>query len=133
MGSKQVTNMGHNSAGQSYFNVVVNGLIVKALGDSVVWNSTRTRTWTVGENSATKFDDVYEITGTASGTKGSTSFTMVITQPLVRSLSCDWISEGKMDVQPSGKPLRQIDFGNGTCDDQATVTINSVVHTITLH
>ena len=133
LGTKSVTNMGHNSLGQSYFNIVVNGLIVKVSGDTIIWNSNRTRTWVMGEGSATKMDDVYEITGSASGTKGSTSYTMNITQPLVRSLDCNWISSGKMDIQPSGKPLRQFDFGNGVCDNQATVTIGTTVHTITLH
>jgi hypothetical protein len=133
MGTKSVTNMGHNSSGQSYFSIVANGLIVKTSGDSLTWNSNRTRTWTQGESTNVKIDDVYEITGSASGTKGSNSYTMLITQPLVRSLNCDWISSGKMDVQPSGKPLRSIDFGAGTCDNQATVTIGGVVHNIILH
>ena len=132
MGSKSVTNMGHNSLGQTYFNIVVNGLVIKPSGDSVTWNSTRTRTWTQGESTTTKLDDVYEVTGSASGTNGTKSYTMTIIQPLVRSLSCNWISSGKVEIQPSGKALRTIDFGTGTCDDQATVTIGGVVYNITL-
>lgn len=133
MGSKTVTNMGHNSSGQSYFSIAVNGLIIKPTGDSVTWNSNRTRTWVQGESTMPKMDDVYEITGTASGTKGSNSYTMTIIQPLVKALACDWISKGKMEIQPSGKPLRTIDFGNGTCDDQATVLIAGTLYNITLH
>ncbi|GBL35004.1 hypothetical protein EMGBS15_05990 [Filimonas sp.] len=132
MGSKTVTNMGHNTAGHSYFSIVVNGLIVKPSGDSISWNSNRTRTWTQGESTPGKMDDVYEITGSASGTKGTTSYTMLITQPLVRSLDCNWIQSGTFELQPSGKPLRTFDFGNGTCDNTATVTINGTVYTITL-
>ncbi|HNB81034.1 MAG TPA: hypothetical protein PLP34_02895 [Chitinophagaceae bacterium] len=135
MGSKSVSNMGHNAAGQTYFQVNVNGLVVKALtGDSISWTSTRTRTWTQGESTiGDKTDDVYEITGSASGTKGSTSYTMTIVQPLVKALSCGYISKGIMEIQPSGKLLRSIDFGNGTCDNTAQVTIGGNVYTITLH
>lgn len=133
MGTKSVTNMGHNAAGQSYFNIAVNGIIVKVSGDSIIWNSNRTRTWTQGESTMAKMDDVYEITGSASGTKNGNSYTMTIIQPLVRALACDWISSGKMELQPSGALLRTIDFGAGTCDDQATVTIGGTVYTITLH
>lgn len=80
-----------------------------------------------------KMDDVYEITGSASGSKNGNSYTMTIIQPLVRALACNWISSGKMEIQPSGALLRTIDFGAGTCDDQATVTIAGTVYNITLH
>lgn len=135
MGSKTVSNMGKNVSNQSYFNIVVNGLIIKATsGDSIVWSSNRTRTWTNGESSiGDKSDDVYEITGSASGTKGSTAYTMTIIQPLVKAHACGYISKGIMEVQPSGKLLRTIDFGNGTCDNTAQVTIGGNVYTIILH
>jgi hypothetical protein len=132
MGSKTVTNMGHNTSGQSYFTIVVNGLIIKPSGDSVIWNSNRVRTWTAGESTATRLDDVYSITGSASGSKGGYSYTMTITNPLVKSVDCQWISSGTIELQPSGKALRIIDFGTGACDDQASVTIGGTVHTITL-
>jgi hypothetical protein len=132
MGSKIVTNMGLNSFGDSYFTIVVNGLIIKPTGDSITWNSNRTRVWTQGDSTQTRLDDVYEITGSASGTKGSTSYTMTIIQPLVRHMDCNWISSGKIELQPSGKPLRAIDYGAGTCDNTATVTINGTAYTITL-
>ncbi|MBK7762770.1 MAG: hypothetical protein IPI46_05275 [Bacteroidetes bacterium] len=135
LGSKTVSNLGTNTSNQTHFSIVVNGLIIKALtGDSVVWNSTRTRTWVGGEATiGDKSDDVYEITGSASGTKGSTAYTMTIIQPLVKAVACGYISKGVMEVQPSGKLLRSIDFGNGTCDNIAQVTIGGNVYTITLH
>ena len=134
MGSKTVTNAGLNAANQTYFTIVVNGLIVKSTGDSISWTSNRTRTWTQGESTiGNKMDDVYEITGSASGTKGSNSYTMTIIQPLVKSLACNWISAGIIELQPSGKALRTINFGTGNCDNIATVTIGGTVHTITLN
>jgi hypothetical protein len=63
LGTKSVQNMGTNTLGQSYFNVNVTGKIILAsTGDSIIWNSTRVRTWTQGESTQTRLDDVYEIT-----------------------------------------------------------------------
>ena len=39
---------------------------------------------------------------------------------------------GVLEHTPGGKATRYIDYGNGSCDDQATVTINGHVYTITL-
>jgi len=31
--------------------------------------------------------------------------------------------KGVMEITPSGKTARVIDFGNGACDDDATITV----------
>jgi len=135
LGNRTVHNMGKNGNNQTYFTISVNGLIIKANTlDSVIWNSNRVRTWVQGEATQAWSDDVYEVTGTANGQKANgQTWTMTIVQPLVRDLSCNWISAGTIELQPTGKALRTIDFGNGSCDNQATVTINGNVYTITLN
>jgi hypothetical protein len=133
MGTKTVTNMGLNASNQSYFSIVVAGKIIKSnLTDSIVWNSNRTRTWIQGENTQTWTDDIYEITGNGSGQNKNGNFTMNIILPLVKELGCKWFTAGKMELQPAGKLLRTIDFGNGNCDNTATVLINGNTYTITL-
>lgn len=134
MGSKTVTNMGHNASNQMYFTIAVNGLIIKAnTNDSVIWNANRVRTFIAGETTQTKTDDVYAISGNGSGQRANgTQYTMTITQPLVRALSCQWIQEGEVEIQPVGGLLRVLNYGAGTCDDQATITINGTTYTITL-
>lgn len=135
LGTKSVTNMGHNANNQMYFTVTVNGLIIKATTlDSIIWNHNRTRTFVQGENTQTKQDDVYEITGSGSGQRANgTSYTMNITQPLVKAINCDWIKAGEMQIQPNGGLLRTFNFGSGTCDNQATVTVNGNTYNITLN
>lgn len=135
LGSKSVQNMGTNSNGQSYFTVTVNGLIIRAVTlDSVIWNSNRVRTWLQGESTPTRTDDVYSITGSGSGSRpNGTSYTTNITQALVREIGCKWFTSGKVDIQPSNKPLRSLDYGNTGCDNAATVTINGVTYNITLN
>lgn len=134
LGSKTVTNMGHNASNQMYFTVAVNGLIIKAnTNDSIIWNANRVRTFLAGESTQTKTDDVYSITGSGSGQRANgTQYTMTITQPLVRALSCQWIQEGEVEIQPVGGYLRTLNYGAGTCDDQATITVNGTTYNITL-
>jgi len=135
LGSKTVTNNGHNNSGNLTFTITVSGTIIRAnSGGTVTWNSNRVREWIEGENTLIWSDDVYLITGTASGTHANgNTYTATITTPLKIKLDCHYIVSGGMDLIPSGKPTRSIDWGNGTCDDQATVTINGTIYYITLH
>ncbi len=135
LGTKTVTNNGHNAAGNLSYSVVVNGQIIKASGGgTITWNSTRTREWIVGESTLPWNDDVYLITGSANGTNASgVSFNVTITSALRKELGCRHLVSGQLTITPSGKPTRYVDFGTGACDDQATVTINGNVYNITLH
>ena len=135
MGTKTVTNIGRNAAGHSVFNISVNGTIIKASnGGTITWTSTRQREWIAGENTPIWSDDVYLITGTASGTNAhGNTFTAQITSALRKEISCRHFVSGTFTLTPSGKATRTIDFGNGACDDIAPVTINGNVYTITLN
>ncbi len=135
LGSKTVTNMGHNASNQMFFNISVNGLIIKAVtNDSVIWNQTRVRTFLQGESTQSKMVDVYQITGSGTGQRANcTPYTMTITQPLIKALACGWIQQGVIEVQPNGGYLRTLDYGNGNCDNQAIITINGVTYNITLN
>ena len=77
-------------------------------------------------------DDVYRINGTGNGDNSNgQSFNAVITN-IVRPNICRWIVSGSIAVTPSGRMTRTIDFGNGACDNIATVSIGNVTRTITL-
>lgn len=134
-GTKTITNNGRNASGNLYYTIVVNGEIVLANGTgTITWNSTRYREWVVGESTIGVFsDDVYLITGSATGTSATgNNFTASITKALRRELSCSHFVSGTITFSPSGKLTRIIDFGNGSCDNLATVTINNNVYSITL-
>ncbi len=134
LGTKTVTNNGHNSSGNLSYSIVVNGQIIKASGGgTITWTSTRTREWIVGELTPIWSDDVYLITGSANGTNAAgVSFNMAITSALRKEIGCRHFVSGSLTLTPSGKPTRYVDFGTGACDDQATVTINGNVYNITL-
>ena len=102
-------------------------------GGTITWTSARTREFIAGASTPTWTDDIYLITGTASGTssKGN-SFTAQTIDPIRKEMACYFIVSGSIEFIPSGKAVRVIDFGNGNCDNQATVTINGTVYNITL-
>jgi hypothetical protein len=136
LGTKTVTNLGHNSAGHLVYDINVAGQIVLANnGGTVTWNSQRQREWTQGESTLLWSDDVYSVTGTASGTGANGhNFTVNITSPLIRNMSIGCrrhFVQGTFDLTPDNKPVRTVDFGTGTCDDVATVAIGT--HTYTIH
>lgn len=69
-------------------------------------------------------DDAYTITGSAQTTNpnGNTRQSTIQT-PLHKANSCDYIDEGSILYQGPNHSLL-LDFGNGSCDNQATVSIN---------
>jgi len=134
MGTKSITNKGHNTAGHTWFEIQVNGSLLNNSGATMTWNSTRQREWIAGESTTLNWaDDEYMITGSINGTSfHGSSFTINITQALHVALGCRWIEDGKFEFTPAGKPTRYVDYGNGACDNQATVTISGYVFNITL-
>jgi len=136
-GSKSVKNLGHNNLGHLVYDITENISISKADNSGTIkFDAKRTREWVSGENTLIWADDKYSITGNASGTNSNgRSYTSNITKPLVRDMSVacrkHFIS-GTIEHTPANKPKRVIDFGDGTCDDKATVYINGTTYTITL-
>lgn len=135
LGTKTITNMGRNTAQHLWWETVVNGSVIKAgNGGIFTWNSTRQHEWSEGEATPwVWWDDTYLITGQASGTNvDGKSYSIGILTPLAKKLNCEWIKSGTLNIQIEGLPLILLDYGNGNCDNTATVTVNGQVYTITL-
>lgn len=77
-------------------------------------------------------DDVYKFVGNRQGanSKGR-SWVSETREPLIKPFICPWITKGVMSISVNGT-VGLMDFGNGDCDDEATVTINGVSKTIKL-
>ena len=114
--------------------VVVNGKVTKANGGIISWNTDRTRTMTAGFGTKENpLDDVFEISGTTSGINAAGNpYKFTTLTPIVKARACQWITAGKLKIERAGKLDATIDYGNGTCDDQATVTVGSTTKPITL-
>lgn len=134
-GTKTVTNMGTNSSNQVYYTINVSGSIILANNAGTIsWTSTRTRTWTAGYSTSAWNDDEYEITGSGSVTRANGhTFTLNITSPLHVATDCRWISQGTLQITPQNAVVRTLDYGNGTCDALATLTVNGTTYNVTLH
>jgi hypothetical protein len=135
-GTKTVTNMGRNTAGNLYYHIVVDGHLINANTVTMNWQSTREREWVAGESTTGIngwTDDEYLITGSASGVNfEGTAYTANITTPLDVALDCRHIRAGVFELTPSGKPTRTLNYGNGDCDSLATVTVNGTTFNIVL-
>lgn len=122
---------------------VTNGKLSTADGNYVEWNSHKTITQTQGLSTLLyPKDDVFQIEGSANGRaqKGNllVAWQSTITSPLIKNFECRWIVQGTVKVVRASTSANTswtglLDYGNGNCDNQATVTINGVTHQITLH
>lgn len=138
LGTKTIHNDGTNGDGFMAFSINVSGQLVLASGAGTIsWTSQRTRVWIAGESTQTRDDDQYSITGSGSGTAANgDQFNATIQTPLIRNLApgCrGHFTQGTVLIQRTGRPDRLVDFGNGSCDDEAVVTINGHTHLIHLH
>lgn len=133
-GTKTVTNMGTNNNGNTYFTITVNGGLVLANNNGTIsWTSSRVRTWVHGANTPARNDDVYRITGGATLIRANGATCNInITSPLIVALNCNWIEQGTEDIIPQNRPARTLDYGNGTCDSLATITVNGNTYNVTL-
>ncbi|OIP84549.1 MAG: hypothetical protein AUK44_02140 [Porphyromonadaceae bacterium CG2_30_38_12] len=132
-GNKTVSYNGENNGLKSW-TVVVNDTIVKAAnGGILVSNSTRIRTRT-NDNGTPKiyFDDSYAIEGSATGINAKgVAYSVAITKPLVTVGVWPVFVEGVMVVTTEKRSVIT-DYGDGTRDYKATVTVNGVTKTINL-
>lgn len=125
------------AAALSFATTVTNGKLTAPSGDYIEINRNHTWTQTAGMDTPhNPLDDVFSITGSSSGTAqiaGVTAqWTTNITQPVIRKLTCRWRVAGQVTITHNDKTA-VLDYGNGDCDNKATVTINSRVYNITLH
>ncbi len=138
-GSRIVSNMGFNDDGNMYWTIEVESQITLAPedetegGNTFGWNSSRVREWIEGIDTYMKWDDVYLTTGTAEGVRPSgLGWSREIIIPLRKEMSCRFIVSGSIEITPDEKPVRLLDFGNGDCNNIATVTVDGKTHTIHL-
>ncbi|HRH66105.1 MAG TPA: hypothetical protein PLU53_07395 [Bacteroidia bacterium] len=131
-GTRTVTNNGLNNSGNMNWSIdAVNMKVTRSDGSWRTWNSQRTREMIQGYGDSLLVNDVYKVNGTASSTHSSGGVFSALITDLIRDNSCHWITSGTIAITPSGGIVRTIDFGNGSCDDLATVTKNGT--TVTFH
>jgi len=78
-------------------------------------------------------DDIFTITGFAeSESSEGVNFSRVVTDPLIKKATCRFIVRGVINFYKNGEIVAELDYGNGECDDIATITKNGETRQITL-
>lgn len=104
-----------------------------ANGYTLAYDAVQTFTQTAGHPTWWDWaDDVYSITGTINSvlTNGET-VDWAIQTPLVKANNCYWVSAGTGILNINGLDFA-VDYGDGNCDNKATVTVNGQAYQITL-
>ncbi|MEO7922785.1 MAG: hypothetical protein ABIR30_03845 [Chitinophagaceae bacterium] len=121
---------------------MIDGKLLKTNGNYITWSSTKTINQFEGLGTPDiPIDDIFKIEGSAHGRvlRGNllVGWESAIIEPLVKRVTCRWLVRGKIRVirlnSPANSPwVAELDFGNGLCNNQATLTINGRTSQITL-
>ncbi|MEP6467377.1 MAG: hypothetical protein ABJB05_13800 [Parafilimonas sp.] len=124
------------SPGPLALKIVANKTFTDSKGNTSTFISTDYCLQTAGSATTTKEDNVYQITGGATGTEvldGSlaVSWTSTIdpSDPVIKMGDCMYRSKGGLIIQLTleGSSVfnEYLNYGDGTCDNNATITINN--------
>jgi hypothetical protein len=120
----------------------IDAKLSKSNGNYTEWHSHKVITRTEGGTTTTPLDDVMQIEGNASGTAKRNNLAVAwkaqITDPFVKKFTCRWISKGTIKVgrenlSANSQWIGVLDYGDGICDNLATLTLDGVSYQITLH
>lgn len=133
-GTKVFTSKGYNETTNSYsYTVKVDRAKINSENETFVWNAERTITYYT-KGTITALDDYFTVSGTTSGTnRAGDSFTTTITKELNKPVISRWFVSGIIEHKIGSRPVATLDYGNGTIDSKATVTIGNNTFEITLH
>ena len=138
-GTDSITNNGVDASGNPLFSEVLRNAVISWGNQNIRWNANLIRTWIDGyttdfatDTFAGLNDDVYELTGSASGNDSNTHpFTLETTSSLVLQTSCEYIAEGILVISPANFNDGTVDYGMGECDKQATIEVDGEVFNFT--
>ena len=134
-GTKTVTNDGENESGNICYSVELTGGRITTPDSIVITReSVRTREWVGGSDTWWNiWDDVYFITGQTTGTNfRGVAYSRTIVNPLEWAATCRFIKSGSIDIIVGENDPITLNFGDGECDNEATVSRNGETKTIQL-
>ena len=121
-GTKSLMLVKENSKGNRTSEAVVNLEITLTTGAVISLNETKSREMVEGAGTLRRGDDVFLIGGNATFvTKSGVEFSTTITEKLTKAFACKFISSGVKEMVRNGTVFT-LDFGNGACDNIATLT-----------
>lgn len=134
-GTKTITNDGVNNEGNICYSIKLTGGKITTPDSIVITReSVRTREWVAGSDTWWNiWDDVYFITGQTTGINfRGVAYSRTIIIPLEWAATCRFIKSGSIDIVVGENDPITLDFGDGECDNEATVSRNGETRTILL-
>lgn len=130
-GTRIVTNEGRHMYGEyegkRYFSVILTGgkVTVPDSDIQITKEVNRTRTFFQGEDTRWDTrDDIWYIDGVATGVnRKGIPFSREIISSLWKEIGCRFITKGTVLISADGRPDVILDYGDGACDPEATVTV----------
>lgn len=121
-GTRKLTNV----STEANVNVVFayeDNIVMTHNGKSQSKTASGTHTWIAGfDTQEDKTDDIFEISGSATMSCSRGEASRQIIEPIVFDATCGYPVSGVVEMtDPKGK-THTINFGDGTCDNEATVT-----------
>lgn len=128
-----VTFTNNGGTGLNFSRQVSNGKLTYPDGTTYYnYTGSHTLSQTAGAGTLTFVDDEFSITGNGTTTSSAgNSLAVTITTPLLKKNSCHNVSGG-VEQFTYNTISGSLNFGDGTCDNQALVTIGSFTFPITL-
>jgi len=112
---------------------LTNGMLTFEDGTTYSREFNRTKTQVAGTD--TPFfiwDDEFQHEGTANGVNiEEQPYSRTVTEPLLKRRNCRWFVQGTVEIVV-GTETAVLDYGDGICDDEATITIDGETTTIQL-
>jgi hypothetical protein len=124
-GTKEVVNMGYNTNQYMEFSVKLsNGKLTFPDGSTIERSFEHMKEWIVGQETRYIWDDEFLITGSSTGKNISGyAYTNNIMTALHWKRACRFIVSGIVVISKEGSEGIEINYGEGNCDETATVTI----------
>ncbi|UKJ06252.1 hypothetical protein [Solitalea lacus] len=133
-GTKTFTSNGFNQTTNCFsYKVKVDRARISEDGKTFTWSAERTVSYFTSGTPLDLRDDYITLTGSTSGiNRRGVEFTTTITTELKKPVISRWIVSGVIEHKSSKLPTITLDYGNGTIDNKATLTVNGKTTEITL-
>ena len=119
-GTRTITNSGINDNGNIVF--LIQGEITGAGKKGKTKTFTMEKEWIEGSETCQSDDDEFLVTGVSTMSCKRQAGSKTVIEPIhIAPGQCEYPLSGKVSIQRKGK-TSEIDFGDGTCDNIATVT-----------
>lgn len=131
-GNRTLTWTRANANGHPEWSLNTNLTLTLGNGDTYTRTGVRVTEWTEGYDTPNvRNDDVRMVTGNWTTTSPNGTMSATITTALKKPGNCHYYVQGIISFTKNNNQAT-LDFGNGECDNQATLTINGEVRIITL-